>query len=49
MGTDYVYDDKGNKVVQDDGLYASTSGNVPLVVPIPILQAVFSTPSATRM
>ena len=30
MGTDYVYDDKGNKVVQDDGLYASTSGNVPL-------------------
>ena len=30
MGTDYVYDDNGNKVVQDDGLYASTSGNVPL-------------------
>jgi len=30
MGTDYVYDASGNKVVGDDGLYASTSGNVPL-------------------
>ncbi len=30
MGTDYVYDDNGNKVVDASGLYASTSGNVPL-------------------
>ncbi len=30
MGTDYVYDDKGNKVVGANGLYSSTSGNVPL-------------------
>ena len=30
MGTDYVYDDKGNKVVGSNGLYSSTSGNVPL-------------------
>jgi outer membrane receptor protein involved in Fe transport len=30
MGTDYIYDDKGNKVVGDDGVYASTSGNVKL-------------------
>ncbi|MDP4278691.1 MAG: TonB-dependent receptor, partial [Bacteroidota bacterium] len=30
MGTDYVYDANGNKVVGDDGLYESTSGNVPL-------------------
>lgn len=30
MGTDYVYDANGNKVVGEDGLYASTSGNVPL-------------------
>jgi TonB-linked SusC/RagA family outer membrane protein len=30
MGTDYVYDDNGNKVVGDDGLYLSTSGNVNL-------------------
>lgn len=27
MGTNYVYDDKGNKVVGDDGLYKSTDGN----------------------
>ncbi|MDP4276511.1 MAG: SusC/RagA family TonB-linked outer membrane protein, partial [Bacteroidota bacterium] len=30
MGTDYVYDANGKKVVGDDGLYESTSGNVPL-------------------
>ena len=31
MGTDYVYDEKtGQKVVGSNGLYASTSGNVPL-------------------
>jgi len=30
MGTDYVYDANGNKVVGADGLYKSTSGNVPL-------------------
>ena len=30
MGTDYVYDDKGNKKIDADGLYLSTSGNVPL-------------------
>jgi len=30
MGTDYVYDANGNKVVGDDGLYESTSGNTPL-------------------
>lgn len=29
MGTDYVYNDKGEKIVSD-GLYESTSGNVPL-------------------
>lgn len=29
MGTDYVYDDNGNRITED-GLYASTSGNVPL-------------------
>jgi len=27
MGTNYVYDDKGNKVINEDGSYASTSGN----------------------
>ena len=27
MGTDFVYDDKGNKVINADGTYASTSGN----------------------
>lgn len=27
MGTDYVYDDNGNKVVGEDGLYLATSGN----------------------
>jgi TonB-linked SusC/RagA family outer membrane protein len=27
MGTNYVYDDKGNKVINSDGTYASTSGN----------------------
>jgi outer membrane receptor protein involved in Fe transport len=27
MGTNYVYDDHGNKVVGDDGLYLSTDGN----------------------
>lgn len=30
MGTDYVYDDNGNKIVNADGTYASTNGNVPL-------------------
>ncbi|MDR2383619.1 MAG: SusC/RagA family TonB-linked outer membrane protein [Prevotellaceae bacterium] len=30
MGTDYIYDNKGNKVVGDDGVYLSTSGNVNL-------------------
>lgn len=30
MGTNYVYDDKGNKIVNEDGTYASTDGNVPL-------------------
>jgi TonB-linked SusC/RagA family outer membrane protein len=30
MGTDYIYDDKGNKVVGDDGVYLATSGNVSL-------------------
>ena len=30
MGTNYVYDDKGNKVVGADGFYKATSGNVPL-------------------
>ncbi len=30
MGTDYVYDANGNKVVGANGLYTSTSGNVPL-------------------
>jgi TonB-linked SusC/RagA family outer membrane protein len=30
MGTDYVYDSKGNKLVDGDGLYQYTSGNVPL-------------------
>ena len=41
MGTDYVYDDNGNKVVQADGLYASTSGNVPLGSVYPKLTAGF--------
>ena len=27
MGTDYVYDDNGNKLVDEDGLYMATSGN----------------------
>ncbi|MFV0329363.1 MAG: SusC/RagA family TonB-linked outer membrane protein [Dysgonomonas sp.] len=27
MGTNYVYDDNGNKVVNDDGTYAATDGN----------------------
>lgn len=27
MGTNYVYDDKGNKVITENGLYASTDGN----------------------
>jgi TonB-linked SusC/RagA family outer membrane protein len=30
MGTDFIYDDKGNKVVDADGYYEYTSGNVPL-------------------
>jgi TonB-linked SusC/RagA family outer membrane protein len=30
MGTDYVYDDKGNKVILANGRYASTDGNVPI-------------------
>jgi TonB-linked SusC/RagA family outer membrane protein len=30
MGTDYIYDDNGNKVVNEDGLYLSTTGNVNL-------------------
>ncbi|MDU1903530.1 MAG: SusC/RagA family TonB-linked outer membrane protein [Dysgonomonas sp.] len=30
MGTDYVYDEKGNKVVNADGTYAATDGNVAL-------------------
>lgn len=30
MGTDYIYDNKGNKVVDENGYYAATSGNVPL-------------------
>lgn len=30
MGTDYIYDDNGNKVVDADGFYEYTSGNVPL-------------------
>jgi TonB-linked SusC/RagA family outer membrane protein len=28
MGTDYIYDDNGNKVVGEDGLYLSTDKNV---------------------
>ena len=28
MGTDYIYDAKGNKVVDEDGFYLSTAGNV---------------------
>lgn len=28
MGTDYIYDDKGNKVVDGDGIYLFTDGNV---------------------
>jgi hypothetical protein len=39
MGTDYVYDDKGNKVVDGDGLYEATSGNVPLGTVYPKLMA----------
>lgn len=30
MGTDFVYDANGNKVVDENGQYLSTSGNVPL-------------------
>ena len=30
MGTDYIYDENGNKVVGADGMYSATSGNVPL-------------------
>lgn len=30
MGTDYVYDDNGNKIINADGTYAATDGNVPL-------------------
>ncbi|MDR0733961.1 MAG: SusC/RagA family TonB-linked outer membrane protein [Dysgonamonadaceae bacterium] len=30
MGTDYIYDDNGNKVVNEDGVYLSTDGNVAL-------------------
>lgn len=30
MGTDFIYDDKGNKVVGKDGLYEATDGNVNL-------------------
>ncbi|MFT3738385.1 MAG: SusC/RagA family TonB-linked outer membrane protein [Breznakibacter sp.] len=30
MGTDYVYDENGNKLVDEDGLYLSTNGNVSL-------------------
>ncbi|HLN73909.1 MAG: SusC/RagA family TonB-linked outer membrane protein [Methylococcaceae bacterium] len=39
MGTDYIYDDNGNKVVGDDGLYLATSGNVPLGTVYPKLMA----------
>ncbi len=28
MGTDFVYDNKGNKVINEDGTYAATDGNV---------------------
>lgn len=28
MGTDYVYDENGNKMVDEDGLYLATDGNV---------------------
>jgi TonB-linked SusC/RagA family outer membrane protein len=27
MGTDYIYDDNGNKMVDEDGLYLATDGN----------------------
>jgi TonB-linked SusC/RagA family outer membrane protein len=30
MGTDYIYDKNGNKVVGEDGVYASTPGNMKL-------------------
>ena len=30
MGTDYLYDDNGNKIITSGGTYAATSGNVPL-------------------
>ncbi|MDR1738520.1 MAG: SusC/RagA family TonB-linked outer membrane protein, partial [Candidatus Symbiothrix sp.] len=30
MGTDYVYDDNGNRIVNEDGLYEYTDGNVSL-------------------
>ena len=30
MGTDFLYDDKGNKKIGADGLYLYTNGNVPL-------------------
>lgn len=30
MGTDYLYDDNGNKIVKSNGMYAATSGNVAL-------------------
>jgi hypothetical protein len=35
MGTDYIYDDNGNKVVDEDGFYLSTNGNVNLGSVIP--------------
>ena len=39
MGTDYVYDDNGNKLVNAKGLYQATSGNVPLGTVYPKLMA----------
>jgi TonB-linked SusC/RagA family outer membrane protein len=30
MGTDYLYDDKGNKIIRANGTYDFTSGNVPI-------------------
>lgn len=27
MGTNYLYDDKGNKIIKANGIYAATSGN----------------------
>ncbi len=39
MGTDYLYDDNGNKVVGSNGLYSQTSGNVPLGTVYPKVMA----------